>query len=522
MTLIQVFKCLVASVVLNAALFVSGPWADETKPSLPTSDGTGRIVIVEAGSDLPKPPDFYAANSVARVQVGTDRIEQQIQLGIRIIQGDCETVSFGLNGDGQVTSVVGDKVVSWSIRIEGEKRFLDIHPANGTEQLAATVLIRSREIELPAQVALTHLAPGKSVGFNSTVSIQYASGVSGKVSSVEGFAPLGNEKASSQFQTATGGTIELILSRDGAAPGPVELTDTSLQGELHDNNESVSFEFCGNAHVTEPGAEITILSGNAAANLILKNDSYRLELRQENGKLVYKLIFPEAGTFPITFSFVAKLLGQQANWLGTDFTVATGAVVPLTISGLADDLTFQRDRDSVVPIRANENWVGFLPATGRARLLWKNARKAGEGKLFFTTTAKVEAQLGAGLFRQEHLISYQVLQGELPSVAIELEGPGEILDVQGANIVSWNVSGEGDDRKLDVTLSQPISSGSQIKVLSQTAVGAFPVRVEGLRLNPTGAIRHSGQPSAYELGLCAVGADRSRGSDSACARAVSG
>ena len=124
--------------------------------------------------------------------------------------------------------------------------------------------------------------------------------------------------------------------------------------------------------------------------------------------------------------------------------------------------------------------------------MWKNARKTGEGKLFFTTTAKVEAQLGAGLLRQGHIISYQVLQGELPSVAIQLGGPGEILDVQGENIVSWRVSGEGEDRKLDVTLSQPISSSSQIKVLSQTALGAFPVRVEGLRLSPLGAIRHSG------------------------------
>lgn len=492
MTFIQVSKYLAVGVLLNAALFVSGVWSDETKPSLPTSDGTGRIVILEAGTDLPKPPDFYTANAAANVQVGTDRIQQQIRVDVQIIQGDSKTVSFGLNGDGQVTSVVGDKVVSWSVRIEDDKRFLDIHPAKGTEQLAATVSIRSREIELPAQVELAHLSPGESVGFNATVSIQYASGVSGKVSSVEGFVPLRNKQASSQFQTASGGTIELTLSRDGAAPGPIELTDTSLQGELHENNNSVSFEFRGNAHVTEPGAEVTILSGNAAVNLLLKSDSYRLELRQEEGSLVYKLIFPKAGTFPITFSFVAKLLGQHANWHGTDFTVATGAVVPLTIRGLADNLTFQRDRDSIVPVRDKENWVGFLPATGRARLLWKKARKAGAGKLFFTTTARVEAELGAGLLRQEHLLSYQVLQGELPSVTMELDGPGEILDVQGANIVSWHVSGEGDDRKLDVTLSQPISSGGQIKVLSQTAVGAFPVRIEGLRLSPTGAIRHSG------------------------------
>ena len=144
--------------------------------------------------------------------------------------------------------------------------------------------------------------------------------------------------------------------------------------------------------------------------------------------------------------------------------------------------------------------MGFLPATGRANLQWKAARKTGEGKLFFTTTGRVEARVGAGLLRQDHQIDYQVLQGELPSVSILLHGPGEILDVQGSNIVAWQVSSKGNERQLDVTLSQPISASSQFKIRSQTPLDAFPVRVEGLRLNPAGAIRHSGYLRLANLG----------------------
>ncbi|MEM9657414.1 MAG: hypothetical protein AAF961_03550, partial [Planctomycetota bacterium] len=165
---------------------------------------------------------------------------------------------------------------------------------------------------------------------------------------------------------------------------------------------------------------------------------------------------------------------------------------PMTIEGLDAELEFHRDQQSIVPSRENDNWVGFLPATGRAEMQWTTARQAGEGKLFFTTTGRVEAQVGAGLLRQEHQIDYHVLQGELASVSLLLHGPGEILDVQGGNIVAWQVTGEGDERRLDATLSQPITSACEIKVRSQTPLGAFPMRVEGLRLEPVGAIRHAG------------------------------
>ena len=119
---------------------------------------------------------------------------------------------------------------------------------------------------------------------------------------------------------------------------------------------------------------------------------------------------------------------------------------------------------------------------------------------FSPPPATSRQRVGAGLLRQDHQIDYQVLQGELKSLSILLHGPGEILDVQGSNIVAWKVTGEGDDRQLDATLSQPITAASQIKIRSQTPLGAFPVRVEGLRLNPVGAIRHSGYLRLTNLG----------------------
>lgn len=459
-------------------------------------DGTG-MIVVEARGKLPEPSLIYTANADANVQVGTQRIEQVIRLNVKVIQGVAKTLSFGVVGEGEITGVHAENLTSWSVRREGTSRFLDLHVKESVNGLTAEIKIQSRKLELPDVFDLTHLTPGDSIGFNSVVALRYAPDVEGNVSVVDGFVPLDSSGHGDRFQTTTGGRIQVSLSRVGVSPAAVELSDTTLKGELHPNGKSIRFQLRGTARVALPGAEIKILSGNAAISEMPSDANYRIRLSTQEDRSVYELVFVDSGTFPVALDFVATLVMPEVSaagvkWQSMDFTVAAGAVVPLTLTGLGADLEFQRDQDSVVPIHQTDAWLGFLPATGRAKLRWKADSKAGEGKLFFTTTGRVEARIGAGLLRQDHQIDYQVLQGELKSISILLQGPGEILDVQGANIVGWNVTVKGEDRQLDATLSQPITGQSQIKIRSQTPLGAFPVRVDGLRVNPIGAIRHSG------------------------------
>lgn len=462
-------------------------------------DRTG-VIFVETRDPLPEPPVFYVGRAEATLRASSQRIEQSIELTIKVIQGTVETLSFGLSGEGEVTDVAGGSVLSWSVRTVSGKRFLDLQLNPEVKDLKSVIKIRSAELKLPATVALTHLSPGDSVGFDSLIKIEYAPGVDGTVIAADGFVPLESGDRTNHFQTTTGGQLQLALSRDGAAPGPVELTDASLSGELDPNGDSIAFQFRATARVTEPNAEITILSGDAAVSQVPKNKNYRLRLATEGDHPVYKIVFADAGEFPVVLDFVAALITPSVNSRRMDFTVAASAVVPLTLSGLDENLEFHRDQQSVVPLRDENAWLGFLPATGRARLHWKVARKTGEGKLFFTTTGRVDTKVGTGLLRQDHQIDYQVLQGELQSLSLMLAGPGEILDVRGINVVGWKVTEKGELRQLDATLSQPITGAGQISVRSQTPLGAFPVRVAGLRLDPVGAIRHSGYLRLTNLG----------------------
>lgn len=476
--------------IIVAGIAIHAVFGQERTPVV-DGEATGRIVI-EAHSELPKPPDFYSATAVSTAHIRADHIEHTIQLAAKIVQGDAKTLSFGLHGQGQVVDVAGEHVQAWAVKQEGATRYLEVHPKGRVQELEATITIRADVADLPATVELPHLAVGKAVGFSAIVMLEYEPGMSGAVVAAEGFAPIGGEEKPNKFQSSTGGKLLLSLNRDGVAAAAIDLSDTTLLGEVDASGKSVAFQLRATAHVTEPGATITILSGNAAVSDVPSSEAYRLLLKTKQEQPVYELTFPAAGTFPVTLDFVASVTGPQANWQGMDFTIAASAIVPITLTGLEEDLEFQSDPHSVVPIRDNNEWVGFLPASGRARLMWKGARATGEGKLFFTTTARVEAAIGAGLLRQQHEIEYRVLQGEIATIRLQLDGPGEILDVQGQNIVSWKVSGEGDERVLDVSLSQPMSAATKFIVRSQTPLDAFPVRVEGLRLTPSGSIRHSG------------------------------
>ena len=489
-------------------------------PDAQTVQEAQTIILKTAHS---KPPAFlYAASTRAEVRVGVKEIEQTIQLQLRIVQGDSnrgEPVSLGIGGVGDVIDVQGESIASWSVRTVGSQRFLDLqlmpsgsNRAEGEKMddgkvaidRTATIRIRSEHSALPAKIELAHLMPGKSLGFDSQIELQYSVSVAGKIIAAEGFAPLVSSNRIDRLQTSTGGRLELQLNHYSALPPEIELLDSSMVGELHSSGKSVSFQLRGTANVSVAGTRLRALSGKVAISQLPESADYRLELLNSDSGPVYELVFPKVGSFPIALDFVAAVKTDQANFQVLDFSVAASAVVPISLRGLDAGIEFAGDQQVIVPLLVEKDWRGFLPATGHVLLRWQAARSVAESKSFFTTNSTIDAAVGPGLLRQDHRISYQLLQGQLKSLSIQMVGPGEILNVEGDKIVAWKVVGEGNQRQLEITLNQPLTGNSQVTVRSQTPLGEFPVRVEGLSLQPQEAIRNSGHLRISNSGSVSV------------------
>ena len=246
--------CLIA--LLNHSIIAQEPNNAASVNTSIGSDGTGTIVV-EAHGQLPKPPVFFTATSNASAQVGAEFIEQTIEVAMKVVQGEAITLSLGLTGQDVVTEVQGNALKSWSVRQEGGIRFLDLSVNSGVADLNVVVRVRSRKLELknPETIELSHLTPGTAVGFDSNVVLQYSPGVEGTVTEATGFAPLNEGLQTSgtkptRFRTSTGGSLKLVVNRAGTTPGPVEMTEASLNGTVHANGNSILFQYRATAAVT--------------------------------------------------------------------------------------------------------------------------------------------------------------------------------------------------------------------------------------------------------------------------------
>ncbi len=481
------------------------PQGDNTAPQDPLGANLQLPALI-LKSWPPAPPAFlYAAKARAEVQVNSRTIEQTIQLDIRVVQGKGETVSLGLSGPGEVVDVQGDGIVSWAVRTVGAQRFLDVIVKSDGNDRTATIKLRAEIQKVPAQVDLAHLTNGKALGFDSQITIQYSDGVAGKVVEATGFAPLISTSKTTRLQSASGGRLTLQLDRQSSLPPAIELQNTTLEGLADATGESVAFKLNGTAVVNEVNSKLRVLAGNIALSKLPESADYRLELLVTDSGPVYELTFAKLGKFSVDLEFVAAIKAPSANLRSIEFTVAAGAIVPLKLQGIAPEVSFSSENQAVVLMPIDGVWQGFLPASGKVHLRWQDSKEEGvERKLFFTTASIVDTRVGPGLLSQEHRINYQLLQGQIRTFTIAMRGPGEIVSVEGDNIVGWKVVGEGVERTLEVTLNQLISGSSQLIVRSQTPLSEFPVRVDALTLQPQGAIRSSGHLRISSYGSARV------------------
>jgi len=466
-------------------LTLLGTLAAKADPSVDVGDGIALVPVEQ----IQKPaPLFFSAEATALAKLGLDTADTHFDLTFHVLQGKPETLSLSLQGRGEVTAVTAEMLRDWSVRTAPDgSRFLDLHPipdaelpANWPVQVTAKADLRSNR----DNVSLLLPGAGPASGFALQASIETAADVDLRVLKAEGLVPVegGNSR---KFQGSAVPLLVVAVSRGGTAPRELELINASLVGKVSTDGSNIAFNLEAEAHATKVGAVTELLRG-AALSGEAAGEGWHVRLR---GGL-YELVADRAGNFPVKIAFQAQH-GRKGDWRAIDFTLPGGVVVPLRLEGLGSKVIFDRTL-SVSPEREGENWRGFLPANGHVNLAWKPSREETEGALFFSSTEATEVRVGSGLLREVSSLRFRVLQGKLTALNIKLEGPGEILAVQGEQVLGWSVREDGGARRLEVTLNRPIEGEAELRIEAQSALGSFPVKALPMRLTPQGALRHSG------------------------------
>jgi hypothetical protein len=477
----------------------------QTAPS--TADGAtmssslapdGGKIVVEAHGVQPRAPLFYSATVSDVLRANPAEITGEMKIKVSVLQGHPEVLTLGLSGSGEIVDVEGDGLRDWAVRQgtgdSANMRFLDLRPllqagSADPKELDVTVHTRLENPPIPGSWNVLIATPGDAVGFSSQISLSAEASLALRVTNATGLMPFG-PRANREFYSTGNGRLKVMIERRGALTPDAELVGAQLTGKLNNAGDSVDFRLQGEAHVTGSNVRLPLLSGRAALSDIAAGDGWHVELARSSRGFAYDLVFERAGVFSIDLPFSAAVR-ENGDWRGLDFQMPAGVVVPMVIDGLRGPVEFD-PAASVVPALTPQGWRGFLPADGHGALAWKPAREAGEATLFFTGSEQTDVRVGAGLLRQTSRVALHVLQGKLPGVRLQLNGPGEILSVEGQDVVGWKVLPAGNQRILDVQLSRPIVNDRTLVVRSQSALGTFPVRAEPLRITPEGAVRHSG------------------------------
>ncbi|HEX4349662.1 MAG TPA: hypothetical protein VH251_04720, partial [Verrucomicrobiae bacterium] len=248
-----------------------------------------------------------------------------------------------------------------------------------------------------------------------------------------------------------------------SAHANVTLQDFKLTANL--GGDVAAFTLTGNAKVDDSkGGSLELLTGPVALTALDEKQRWHMDVDQNR----FIARFERSGTFPIEVHFNAAVT-KSNDWQAVNFRVATSALQPVVLQGLAADTEFLF-ANAARPERSGSNFVSYLPVDGTVSFAWKQARPEAEGKLFYAAEMVSQITVSPGLMRQTALLDFKVMQGEVSRVSLRLRGAGEVTRVQGDQVLSWSVEGATNsiDRRLVVQLNQPQKDSFSLQVQAQT------------------------------------------------------
>lgn len=413
---------------------------------------------------------------------------------VDLLQGTPDVVSLEVfghgTGQGEIFNVSGEKVRDWSIRRAGARTFLEIRPKDldGVKSFSLTISGR-QPLKLPTTISPMLFSGADAATFFGVVQFLATADLRLYAKQERGLVPIGERSRSEIGYGIIGApSLRLDIARTNDLLAPVSLENFSLVGDV--GADGTRFRMKAKAFVREIGAEVPVLTGNVALlDFPEKNDFVVLaESDEKTGLAKYLLRFPSRGEFDVDLQFDAGI-SDVDGWRRMNFSVPVAQVAPYSLKGMPEDTVFAADNVSIPQAGDGGVFSGFLPSSGALELRWRPSIPTPPefSASVYALDAASEMRIFTGVLRQKTELNFSISQGELSSLFLKMTGTGEILAVEGQDLLSWRQTEAADgSRGLTVQLSQPKSGKYALRILSQTRTGEFPKTLSPLRFVPSG------------------------------------
>jgi len=466
----------------------------------------GGSLIIEAKGVLPKAPLFYKAVTKQDVTVDAKSIHQVVTIEYTKLQGEDEVMSLQINNKSEIKSVVGTGLKEWSIRELDGVSYLDVKVKDKkTKNLKVTVTAEFKlddKNHKPVVGLMTFSPVGQSAGYHETITVK-KSGVHVNVTKAQGtIMAKTDDKEQLVFLSDGISQLELSIFKNESDYAAVDLRDVRMRATVDSNGESALVRLTGNLNVRRVDDKpFTLVQGKVGLTTLPEIEAGKVRVTYMNegihkGGMGVALVCEKEGEFPLDIEFAVPI-HSGTGWNKMQFTVPNGAVVPIEIASLDEQIDFQQGdagdtaNDFLRAMFKDELWQGVLPASGLCNIQWKRKAKR-DGELFYTSHGLSEISIGSGLMHNSSLISFKVLQGKIDTLTFDLSGAGEIVSVFGNQVATWKVNEIEGKRVLECVLKNETDKVDAIRVASQFPLGKFPAKVEPLSLTPKNSMRHDG------------------------------
>ena len=247
-----------------------------------------------------------------------------------------------------------------------------------------------------------------------------------------------------------------------------------------------------------PGeTRVALFAGDVALQppLLPKNLSVERDGNQ------FRLVVARAGHYQARFDLVVKVTRAEP-WNQVTFDGPLGVIAPVSVTSTNAGVELQLLTGTTVDSGVTNGVTrvaGFLGAERTVALRWQSKAAEVERKPVFSVETEAAALLTPTVIKFTTRLQYDLLQGKLARLAIELPPQQSLTRLTGDQIRDWQVRRDGAHELLEVTFLRPLDKTFTLTLLTERIIEA----------GATSAVLEVAQPrdAAREVGTLSVSAE---------------